>query len=224
MDSASIYLTNFTAFLAGYDFLKTVCLARAYQPWQQIHLLSKDDLPLASISAQEDLLELLGQLGGQVRTRLIKGLGYCSTDADACISAISELVQNTYAHAAGELPKAYAAVRLEPEGMYFMVLSLGPDIASNLKEKYAVADDVAALRLACEPGVSSRRVGGLGLHHVLKTVRRLGATLCAHSGSARLVLTPRTTEYKKDIGDFLRGVQIGFFLPKRKESDAYHIF
>jgi signal transduction histidine kinase len=94
----------------------------------------------------------------------------------------NELTQNAKDHSGSE--KFLVLLTLTEIGVF----DLGVGIPAKIAERYDVSDDVAAIELALEEKVTTRRLrsGGLGLYYTFSHIKNYHGTLSILSGSGQL--------------------------------------
>jgi hypothetical protein len=116
--------------------------------------------------------------------------------------AVYELAENAVAHshqlsAGAGVRGYYMAQRMPKKGVTFIAVGdVGDGIPATMRSRYPELEDVAALRYALEPGVSSDGGGGNGLHVARQFTEMIdGGVMTVESGSGFLrVRAGRTGE------------------------------
>lgn len=199
-------------------------------------------IPVMPIRSRAELFQAIDQIDRKVRDVLVQRLDYSIVEASRIETMLIELCQNIFYHSAvheadihGYIAmQAYTREENANPAVNFAVMDLGIGIPqclrnSPLKDKYNLDDDREAIKLACEPNITSAvdSRGGLGLYRTKQIVEEAHGILGIRSGDAKAVFSPKKNFYAGGLDawssiNYFWGTQVGIWLPRRIDTESTH--
>lgn len=175
---------------------------------------SKDLIELTRLEVAEDLRGLIER----TIDTLTEGLGYSRRQAFRVVTMVSEAGMNLIEHAGIH---GYAALQsYSPPSGRFVELAIGDagrGIRDRLRENVsftATPSDIAAIKLAVRPGVSTFGPSrGIGLAGLVTATRAHGGSLQVRSGTGRVRIRAGRPQLLPFEGARFPGTQITITLP-----------
>ena len=192
-------------------------------------------LPIVKIESWEDVRDLIAELQEKFCPFWVQVLNYSTQRTIQFLTVLSELCQNILYHSTEEgRIHGYLTVQVhhngENSGIEFAVVDSGIGIPTSLRSSSHLLvryqsrsnGDMQTIRLACNPNISSKERGGLGLYMVRQTLEKTGGILYIRSGNAKVIFGDGGQGRRKPLKDptHFIGTQIGGLLWKGARSES----
>jgi len=178
-------------------------------------------LEITPIEKSDDIHFIVGKVKTRAHSILAKNLHYDDNAINGFIVALSEVCQNILEHSekTGFVGiQKYHFQNLNKNVVKIAVMDIGIGFRESLSERFALKNDIDAIRKALLHGMSrySDRGRGHGLTSVRRFVNQWNGKLSIRSGTAKLSIIPRWARGKgKEINlSYFPGAQINIMLPE----------